>query len=105
MLFEQGASGNGSKCYDCDHTQQIYHASYKKIGHGRPPDKLEANGCFRQAHHPSRFSTLFTSRKKTLHKSLNDSDEDTTNANKASDIDIDNGVLSPYPASTSLTRV
>ena len=100
MLFEQCASGNGSNCHDCDRTQQVYHDSYKTIGHGGPPEKLEANGCvvFGQAHHPFRFSTIFTSRKKALYKSLNNSDEDTANATKASVIDIDNGILSPYPA-------
>ena len=100
MLFEQCASGDGSNCHVCDRTQQVYHDSYKTIGHGRPPDKLEANGCavFGQAHHPFRFSTVFTSRKKALYKSPNNSDEYTANANKASNIDINNRILSPYPA-------
>ena len=101
MLFEQCASGNGSNCHGCDRTQQVYHDSYKTIGHGRPPDKLEANGCvvFGQVHHPFRFSTIFTSRKKALYKSTNSSDEDTANANKASGMHTDNRILSPYPAS------
>ena len=95
MLFEQCVSGNGSNCHDCDRTQQVYHDSYKTIGHGRPPDKLEANGCvvIGQAHHPFRFSTIFASREKAVYKSPNNPDEDTANANKVTG--IDNGMLSP----------
>ena len=97
MLFEQCASGNGSNCHDCDRTQQVYRDSYTTIGLGKSPDKLEANGCvvIGQAHHPFRFSTIFTSREKALYKSPDNSDEDIANANKASD--MNNGILLPSP--------
>ena len=78
MLFEQCASGDRSNCHVCDRTQQVYHDSYRTIGHGRPPDRLEANGCvvFGQARHPFRFSTISTSRKKALYKSPNNSSDE-----------------------------
>lgn len=47
---------------------------------------------------PVRFSTIFASRRKALYNSPNKSDEDTAKANKTSDLDINNGILSPSPA-------
>lgn len=53
MLFEHCAESD-SDCCNCDRLQQVYHDSYKVLGHWRPPGILEANGCvvFGQAQHP-----------------------------------------------------
>ncbi|KAF6220730.1 hypothetical protein HO133_003163 [Letharia lupina] len=96
MLFESCAGVGSNRC-KCDRLQQVYHDSYKIIGHRIPHGKLEANGCvvFGQGHHPLKLPQSVAWRQNTVHMLPNASIQDGRTTKKTST--EDDGSLSPSP--------
>ena len=102
-LFEQCADV-ASDCGGCDRLQQLHRDSYKMIGYGKPPGKLEVNGCvaFGQAHQSLLRSKVSAMRKKAVHTLPNISIQDDEFAKTISDTDdwilpAPSAPLSPEP--------
>lgn len=102
-LFEQCADV-ASDCGGCDRLQQLHRDSYKWIGYGKPPGKLEVNGCvaFGQAHRSLKRSKIFAMRKKAVHTLPNISIQDDEFAKTISGTDdcilpASSAPLSPEP--------
>ena len=102
-LFEKCADV-ASDCGGCDRLQQLHRDSYKWIGYGKPPGKLEVNGCvaFGQAHRSLKRSKIFAMRKKAVHTLPNISIQDDEFAKTISGTDdcilpASSAPLSPEP--------
>ena len=103
MLFEKCPSA-ASSCYECNRLQQVYHDSYKTIGHVLPPGKLEANGCvvFGKLHHPFKPPKTGSLRENAIHSLPNISIQ---NGDGTRHISTKNdGLVSPSPPASALTE-